>query len=129
DGLAFGMVADDAFAAVPFEGGFHFQLLSTADCSGLFCGEAAGEFASDSAGGFLAGAVAGGVVRSSHLSCPCGGFAGGRTRTRVLPRRDRLFDFCQTTFVRQRAPADFSFSRLSRTSLSGFWRLAPFRQT
>jgi len=48
DGFAFGMVADDAFAAVSFEGSLHFQLFSPADGAGLFCGEGAGEFASDS---------------------------------------------------------------------------------
>ena len=65
DGFALGMVADDAFAAVSFEGGLHFQLFSPAHDAGLFCGEVAGEFASDSAGGFLTGGF-----RSGHLSCP-----------------------------------------------------------
>jgi hypothetical protein len=65
DGFAFGMVADDAFAAVALECGLHFQLFSPAHGAGLLSGEVPGEFAGDSAGGLLTGGF-----RSGHLSCP-----------------------------------------------------------
>ena len=114
DGFTFGMVADDAPTAVAFESGFHFQLLSPADCGGRFSGEGAGEFASDSAGGFLTG----GLSSGGHLSCPfVSSRAAGRGRVSyevggrsILSSRFSSTDWRRPTFVQ--SPISYLLIRL-----------------
>jgi hypothetical protein len=78
-------------------------MLASGPWAGGFCGHLRGRF-------------------RGHLSCPFLWVRGRRTRARCGEAGDR--SICRRTAGAGR----LSFSRLSRTSLRGFWRVAPISQ-